>query len=67
MKRYDLNYRGENNEDEKKDDKNLDELKSIGTMDIPEFPNDIQYLTIIGEIEGHIMAPPQKKLLNMNI
>ncbi|SHI00144.1 ClpP family protease [Sporanaerobacter acetigenes] len=61
MKRYDLNYRGENNEDEKKDDKNLDELKSIGTMDIPEFPNDIQYLTIIGEIEGHIMAPPQKK------
>lgn len=61
MKRYDLNYRGENNEDEKKDDKNLEELKSIGTMDIPEFPNDIQYLTIIGEIEGHIMAPPQKK------
>lgn len=61
MKRYGLNYRGENNEDEKKDDKNLDELKNIGTMDIPEFPNDIQYLTIIGEIEGHIMAPPQKK------
>lgn len=61
MKRYDLNYRGENNEEERKDDKNLDELKSIGTMDIPEFPNDIQYLTIIGEIEGHIMAPPQKK------
>ncbi|WP_416197988.1 MAG: ATP-dependent protease ClpP, protease subunit [Sporanaerobacter sp.] len=61
MKRYGLNYRGENNEDEKKDDKNLDELKNIGTMDIPEFLNDIQYLTIIGEIEGHIMAPPQKK------
>lgn len=39
----------------------LESLKEIGTMQIATLPNDIQYLTIIGEIEGHIVAPPQKK------
>ena len=48
----------EENEENKEELKNI---KELGTSDISSQPSDIQYLTIIGEIEGHIVAPPQKK------
>ena len=51
-----------NNVDQNNDiNENLENLKEIGTTGISTLPKDIQYLTIIGEIEGHIVAPPQKK------
>lgn len=39
----------------------LENLKEIGNTNIPETPRDIHFLSIIGEIEGHIVSPPQKK------
>ncbi len=53
-------------EDEKKNkskekNKKLENLKSLGNQNIPTPPKDIQFLTIIGEIEGHVVSPPQKK------
>lgn len=36
-------------------------IKDMGTPKIPEFQENIQFLTIIGEVEGHILASPEKK------
>ncbi len=36
-------------------------IKEIGTNQIPPFSENIQFLTIIGEIEGHVLASPDKK------
>lgn len=38
-----------------------DTVKEIGTTQIPEISENIQFLTIIGEIEGHILSTPDKK------
>ena len=51
-----------NNFDENSEENKVDNIKEIGIPQIPQFPNDIQFLTIIGEIEGHIIASPQKKV-----
>lgn len=39
----------------------LENVKSLGNHGIPEVPGNIHYLTIIGHIEGHMVAPPQNK------
>lgn len=39
----------------------LNTIESMGTHDIPDMPNNIHYLTIIGQIEGHMISPPQNK------
>lgn len=46
-----------------KDEENKpeDNLKSFGVQNLPSLPQDIQFLSIIGEVEGHIVSPPQKK------
>ncbi len=36
-------------------------VKEVGTTQIPEISENIQFLTIIGEIEGHVLATPDKK------
>lgn len=36
-------------------------VKEVGTTQIPEISDNIQFLTIIGEIEGHVLATPDKK------
>lgn len=36
-------------------------IKEIGTVKIPEYKSNIHAMTIIGQIEGHIMLPPQNK------
>uniref|UniRef100_UPI001FE0A78C ClpP family protease n=1 Tax=Caldanaerobius polysaccharolyticus TaxID=44256 RepID=UPI001FE0A78C len=36
-------------------------MQNIGTIDIPDAVGDIHCLTIIGQIEGHIVLPPQNK------
>lgn len=39
----------------------LQNIQGIGTIDIPDAVGDIHCLTIIGQIEGHIVLPPQNK------
>ncbi|NLM04754.1 MAG: translocation-enhancing protein TepA [Clostridiales bacterium] len=39
----------------------LENINSLGTTKIPESNEKIHTLTIIGHIEGHIIAPPQNK------
>ncbi|QEK12220.1 hypothetical protein FQB35_07440 [Crassaminicella thermophila] len=39
----------------------LENIKDVGTPNIPNMPSNIHYLTIIGHIEGHAVAPPQNK------
>ncbi len=47
-----------NNEEDKEDVNNITEL---GISNIPEFENTIQYISIIGEIEGHSISSNDKK------
>ncbi|QZY56805.1 ClpP family protease [Crassaminicella profunda] len=42
-------------------DPKVDNVKDIGNHGIPDMPSNIHYLTIIGHIEGHMVAPPQNK------
>ncbi|MGI5839606.1 MAG: ClpP family protease [bacterium] len=39
----------------------LETLESLGQLNIPEGKMNIQTLTIIGQIEGHLVLPPQNK------
>lgn len=39
----------------------LENITNVGTHDIPSMSSNIHYLTIIGHIEGHAVAPPQNK------
>lgn len=40
----------------------LENIKDLGITNIPKFKNNIQFITIIGEIEGHIIASNDKKV-----
>lgn len=40
---------------------NVDNIKKVGIPKIPDFNTDIQFLTIIGEIEGHTLSSSDKK------
>ena len=42
--------------------KELENLRELGTTNIPLAPKDIHFLNIIGEIEGHLIALPHKKV-----
>ena len=37
------------------------DLKEYGQMEIPDAPTDIHCITIVGQIEGHMVMPPQNK------
>ncbi|RKD34766.1 Clp protease [Thermohalobacter berrensis] len=39
----------------------LNNIQAIGTPTIPSSPKDIHFLSIIGQVEGHNVSPPQKK------
>lgn len=39
----------------------LDNLKEIGQLNLPSSTSQIQCLPIIGQIEGHLVLPPQNK------
>ncbi len=39
----------------------LETMKEIGSTQIPEIKSNIHCLTIIGQIEGHLVLPPQNK------
>jgi ATP-dependent protease ClpP protease subunit len=48
----------DNNE---KKDQTLDAIREVGTDDLPKPDDRIQMLSIIGQIEGHVVLPPQSK------
>lgn len=54
-------YSGTDVENKDIENKKLENLKEIGSIDIPEFDSDIFTITIIGQIEGHMLLPPQTK------
>lgn len=39
----------------------VENVKELGTAKAPNFENNIQFISIIGEIEGHNMSPSDKK------
>lgn len=39
----------------------IENLKTLGTPNMPVTPQDIQFISIIGEVEGHLISPPHKK------
>ena len=55
----------ENNKSEVKD--KIENVKELGNTDLANPNRKIQVLSIIGQIEGHSVLPPQTKLQNMNI
>lgn len=40
---------------------NIQALKELGTSNLPEVKSNIHCLTIVGQIEGHLVLPPQNK------
>jgi len=41
--------------------KKLENLKELGQIEIPPAPTNIHCISIIGQIEGHMILPPQNK------
>jgi ATP-dependent protease ClpP protease subunit len=39
----------------------LNNIKELGQIEIPAFKSDIHCLTIAGQVEGHMVLPPQNK------
>ncbi|HHV38588.1 MAG TPA: Clp protease [Tepidimicrobium sp.] len=44
-----------------KNDNNVDNLKEVGVLKVPDLNTNIQFLTIIGEIEGHTLSSSNQK------
>ncbi len=53
----DQNPNTNQNEEEAK----LNNIKELGQVEIPNFKSDIHCLTITGQVEGHMVLPPQNK------
>ena len=39
----------------------LEAVKEVGTVQVPEVKSNVHCLTIVGQIEGHLVLPPQNK------
>jgi ATP-dependent protease ClpP protease subunit len=39
----------------------LENIEAVGTPRVPQIPQSIHLLTIIGQVEGHLTLPPQNK------
>jgi ATP-dependent protease ClpP protease subunit len=46
---------------ERRDDERVRSVESLGTTNVPAAKSDIHCLTIIGQVEGHIVLPSQNK------
>lgn len=49
------------NQEEPKQEDKISAIKELGTLEVPGFKSDIHCLTISGQIEGHMVLPPQNK------
>ena len=39
----------------------LENIKELGQLEIPAYKSDVHCLTITGQVEGHMVLPPQNK------
>ena len=46
-------------DDDSNENEELEEIKELGTKVVPNNSERIQVLPIIGQIEGHMVLPPQ--------
>lgn len=46
---------------ENEENHKLENIKELGQIEIPSYKSDIHCLTIAGQIEGHMVLPPQNK------
>jgi ATP-dependent protease ClpP protease subunit len=51
----------DNNRNDNNNNNSLENIKELGNAKIPSSKGNIHCLTIIGQIEGHIVLPPQNK------
>lgn len=59
---FNTNFKNEEDYGELEESENIREnIKELGTPNIITGPTDIQFISIIGEIEGHVSAPPPRK------
>ncbi len=42
-------------------EENRDNVTELGTTTVPKLTSDIHVLTVIGQVEGHLVMPPQNK------
>lgn len=49
------------NQQEAGQENKVDNIKELGQIDIPNFRSDIHCLNITGQVEGHMVLPPQNK------
>lgn len=62
MTAYDSFYINGNEECEpKSEDKPAENIKELGEVKIPQYKSNIHCITIVGQIEGHMVLPPQNK------
>ncbi len=59
----DKNHTSENQpvEQPQEQDSNIQEIKELGTTNLPKEDSNIHCMSIIGQIEGHILLPPHNK------
>lgn len=50
-----------NNTEEQAQDTKIETLKELGQLDVPNVKSDIHCLMISGQVEGHMVLPPQNK------
>jgi ATP-dependent protease ClpP protease subunit len=48
-------------EEKEKENEKLEDIKELGVINTPKGKDKIQMLPIIGQIEGHMILPPQSK------
>ncbi|MDF2590812.1 MAG: peptidase ClpP, partial [Clostridia bacterium] len=64
MNIYDNNFKmldPEVNPNQQGVDKPTESIKELGVDKVPQFKSNIHCIPIIGQIEGHILLPPQNK------
>lgn len=49
------------NPTENEENHKLENIKELGQIEIPSYKSDIHCLTIAGQVEGHMVLPPQNK------
>ncbi len=49
------------NHEKENQEQTVNNIKELGQIEIPPFKSDIHCLTITGQVEGHMVLPPQNK------